>query len=55
MIAFGGEFSTGGYAPEFITDWLDARIKQGRIVVNDSGVLAMSEAAVKELLAQLDS
>ena len=55
MIAFGGEFSTGGYAPGFVTDWLDDRIHQGRIVVRDGSVLEMSEAAIKELLAQLNS
>jgi len=34
IIAFGGEFGQGGYAPGFITDWLERRMKEGRIVHN---------------------
>ncbi|WP_409370253.1 SMI1/KNR4 family protein [Lysinibacillus sp. 38-6] len=34
IIAFGGEFGQGGYAPGFITDWLERRKKEGRIVQN---------------------
>lgn len=44
MIAFGGEFSTGGYAPSFITDWLDLRIKQGVMVVDDQQIRLTDEA-----------
>lgn len=35
IIAFGGEFGQGGYAPGFITDWLKQRMKEGHIVQND--------------------
>lgn len=44
MIAFGGEFSTGGYAPGFITDWLDLRIQQGMIAVHDQQICLTDEA-----------
>jgi len=32
FIALGdGELSTGGYAPSFIEDWFDARVKGGQM------------------------
>lgn len=52
MIAFGGEFSTGGYAPGFITDWLDNRLRQGLIVEND-GTLQLTAAATDDLIDRL--
>ncbi|MDF2658118.1 MAG: glucan biosynthesis protein [Paenibacillus sp.] len=52
MIAFGGEFSTGGYAPGFITDWLDNRLQQGLIVEND-GTLQLTAAATDDLIDRL--
>ncbi|KQO17162.1 Imm51 family immunity protein [Paenibacillus sp. Leaf72] len=54
LIAFGeGEFSTGGYAPAFITDWLDDRIKLGKIIVMDR-TLAMTDEAIEQVLEQLN-
>ncbi|ASA24771.1 SMI1/KNR4 family protein [Paenibacillus donghaensis] len=53
MIAFGGEFSTGGYAPAFITDWLDQRIQAG-MIIEQHGVLRMTEQAIAELLVRVN-
>lgn len=52
MIAFGGGFSTGGYAPGFITDWLKSKIEQGDIV-NRQGALYMPEQAVATLIERI--
>ncbi len=52
MIAFGGEFGTGGYAPAFISDWLDEQVRQGR-VVERGGALAFTDEAREELLHKL--
>jgi tetratricopeptide (TPR) repeat protein len=52
MIAFGGEFSTGGYAPGFITDWLDDRIRQG-MIEESGGTLRLTDKAKEQLLKQL--
>ncbi|MNL11529.1 SMI1 / KNR4 family protein [compost metagenome] len=38
LIAFGGEFSTGGYAPAFITDWLEDRMNLNQIVDSAGGL-----------------
>ncbi|MNO20809.1 SMI1 / KNR4 family protein [compost metagenome] len=54
MIAFGGEFGTGGYAPAFISDWLDDRIREGRIVER-GGVLAFTDEAKADLLYKLQN
>ncbi|MCP3776007.1 SMI1/KNR4 family protein [Paenibacillus sp. MZ04-78.2] len=52
IIAFGGSFSTGGYAPGFISDWMDDRIRQGMIVgTNDA--LAFTDTAIEQLLEKL--
>jgi hypothetical protein len=48
-----GEFSTGGYAPDFIEEWFDERQAEGRIVAGSSGTLVFSEAYERELLQQL--
>lgn len=48
IIAFGGEFSQGGYAPSFITDWLDVRIKEGRIV-QQHGILRFTDSFAEEV------
>ncbi|MNL68784.1 hypothetical protein D3C87_1935610 [compost metagenome] len=53
MIAFGGEFSQGGYAPGWITDWLDERICEGRIA-EEQGRLSLSAEAAAELIRQLE-
>lgn len=54
MIAFGKEFGTGGYAPGFITDWLDVRIQAGAIQENGSS-LSLSEDALLALMERLRS
>lgn len=53
MIAFGGEFGQGGYAPGWITDWLDQRICEGRIL-QEHGRLRFADQAVAELIGQLE-
>ncbi|MGN7356836.1 SMI1/KNR4 family protein [Paenibacillus sp. SAF-054] len=52
MIAFGGEFGQGGYAPAFITDWLDQRIKEGRIV-QDHGMIRFTDSYAEEVMNKL--
>ena len=52
MIAFGGEFGQGGYGPSFISDWLDRRKKEGRIV-QVNGHLRFTEQSIEELVGQL--
>lgn len=52
IIAFGGEFGQGGYAPSFITDWLDTRIKEGRIV-QDDGVIRFTNLYAEEVITKL--
>lgn len=54
MIAFGGEFSTGGYAPGFISDWLDQRIKAGEVVSNGAGI-TFTEQAIGKLIDRLNA
>jgi len=54
MIAFGGAFSTGGYAPGFISDWLDQRIQDGAIITHaDTDIVQLSTAAESHLLDRL--
>jgi len=54
MIAFGGAFGTGGYAPGFISDWLDNRVNTGEIIVQaDTGALQLSVSAESRLLDNL--
>ena len=52
IIAFGGEFSQGGYAPSFITDWLAHRIKEGRIVQNH-GIIRFTDSYAEEVMNRL--
>lgn len=52
IIAFGGEFGQGGYAPAFITDWLDTRVKEGRIV-QDDGVMRFTNSYAEEVITKL--
>ena len=52
ILAFGSGFSTGGYAPGFVEDWLKNRKKAGIVFKRDGG-LWMSEAAGKALRGQL--
>jgi len=54
MIAFGGAFSTGGYAPGFISDWLDNRVSNGAIIVQaGTGILQLSASTESHLLDNL--
>ena len=44
LIAFGdGEFSTGGYAPDFVKDWMTERLVEGAIVTMPTGKLGFSD------------
>ncbi|MOA68875.1 hypothetical protein D3C78_1967240 [compost metagenome] len=52
MIAFGGDFSQGGYAPGWISEWLDLRISQGSIK-NENGVLILTEEAREDVVSRL--
>lgn len=52
IIAFGGEFGLGGYGPSFITDWLDHRINEGRIV-QDHGNIRFTDAFAEEIILKL--
>lgn len=52
IIAFGGEFGQGGYAPSFITDWLIHRIKEGRIV-QDHGIIQFTNSYAEEVITKL--
>ncbi|GGH11718.1 SMI1/KNR4 family protein [Paenibacillus segetis] len=54
MIAFGGEFGQGGYAPGWISDWLDGRIREG-LIVQDNGVLSFTDQARSEVIAWLEA
>ncbi|MFD0715762.1 Imm51 family immunity protein [Paenibacillus sp. GCM10027626] len=54
IIVFGQEFSTGGYAPAFISDWLDDRLRQGKIVEN-GGVLSFTASAAADLIDRLNA
>jgi hypothetical protein len=53
MIAFGGEFGQGGYAPGWITDWLDQRMREGRIV-QENGQLRFTDQAKAEVIRALE-
>lgn len=52
MIAFGGEFGQRGYAPGFVSQWLDERLQQGRII-ETVGILSMERDAAERLLEQV--
>ncbi len=54
MIAFGGEFGQGGYAPGWISDWLDGRIRDGLIVQNN-GAICFTGQARSEVIARLEA
>jgi hypothetical protein len=54
MIAFGdGQVTTGGYAPEFIKDWLRKRRKDRDIIATPAGKLAFSKVFLKGLTTRL--
>ncbi|MFJ5764996.1 SMI1/KNR4 family protein [Lysinibacillus sp. NPDC093210] len=52
IIAFGGEFGQGGYAPAFITDWLDYLMKEGRIV-QEHGNIRLTDSYTEEVINTL--
>jgi len=52
IIVFAKGFSTGGYAPGFVTNWLDERIAQGELT-NDDGVLSLTAEATERLISKL--
>ncbi|WP_342512340.1 SMI1/KNR4 family protein [Sporosarcina sp. FSL K6-1522] len=52
IIAFGEEFGLGGYAPSFITEWFDHRIKEGRIIQNH-GMIRFIDSYVEEVINKL--
>lgn len=53
MLALGdGGFTTGGYAPGFVEDWLKKRIARGQIV-KSRGRLSFSEAYTKTMQRKL--
>ncbi|WP_375103910.1 SMI1/KNR4 family protein [Paenibacillus sp. RS8] len=54
IIAFGGEFGQGGYAPGWISDWLDERIREG-IIVQENEVLRFTDQAHFEVIARLEA
>ena len=49
IIAFGGTFSTQGYAPSFVADWLDKR-KEQQAIIDNNGYLIMAEQTIVQLL-----
>jgi hypothetical protein len=50
LIAFGdGEFTTGGYAPGFIEDWISNRISQGKIAKNSRNSLEFRSDFIQKL------
>ncbi|MFA4133822.1 MULTISPECIES: SMI1/KNR4 family protein [unclassified Brevibacillus] len=52
MIAFGGEFGQGGYAPGWISEWLDRRKEEGRIV-QENGHIHFTDQFAAEVIQQL--
>jgi hypothetical protein len=54
IIAFGGEFGQGGYAPGWISDWLDGRIREGLIVQENEG-LRFTDQTSAEVIARLEA
>ncbi|WP_042473292.1 Imm51 family immunity protein [Bacillus ndiopicus] len=52
IIALAHGFSTGGYAPDFVADWLDECIAKGDIV-NQQGILSFTADKVARLQAQI--
>lgn len=52
IIALANGFSTGGYAPAFVSGWLEQAEENGRIA-EVNGTLSMSEAARQETIEKL--
>ena len=56
ILTFGdGQFSTGGYAPDFVKTWIEGRLSHGEIVASKAGGLMFSEAFRKRLEAAIDA
>ncbi|SFM36570.1 SMI1 / KNR4 family (SUKH-1) [Pelosinus propionicus DSM 13327] len=53
ILVFSGEFSTGGYAPSFITDWLNDRVGKG-MIIETSETIRFTETAKEQLLNRLN-
>ncbi|OWA34936.1 hypothetical protein B9G55_14435 [Saccharibacillus sp. O16] len=57
MLVFGpkGTLNTGGYAPGFVSDWLDARLNKGRILTDPAdGRLTFDPAYADEVRRRLE-
>ncbi|MGO4545105.1 SMI1/KNR4 family protein [Paenibacillus sp. 2TAB23] len=54
IIAFGGEFGQGGYAPGFVSDWLDWRMREG-LIIQENGALRFTDEARSAVMAKLTS
>ncbi|MFJ8103428.1 Imm51 family immunity protein [Lysinibacillus sp. NPDC096212] len=52
IIALAQGFSTGGYAPDFVSSWLNERIEQGEIV-SQEGKLSFTAEKLASLHAQM--
>ncbi|MEY9977287.1 Imm51 family immunity protein [Lysinibacillus sp. RC79] len=52
IIALAQGFSTGGYAPDFVSSWLNERIEQGEIV-SQEGILSFTADKLASLHAQM--
>ncbi len=54
ILVFSGEFSTGGYAPDFVSDWLRDRVDQG-MIIETGGTIRFTEMAEAQLLNRLNA
>jgi hypothetical protein len=55
LIVFGdGQFSTGGYAPDFVSEWLSKRLKMGAIV-RHNGSLVFTEEFRRKVLKEAEA
>ncbi|MFC3799497.1 Imm51 family immunity protein [Cohnella sp. GCM10012308] len=52
MLVFGEGFSTNGYAPDFVSDWLEDRIRKG-MIEPDNGGLRFTDEAAAQVIAEL--
>jgi hypothetical protein len=53
MACADSEFTTGGYAPDFVKDWLSKRRADGDIIATPAGKLAFSNAFLNALTTRL--
>ncbi len=54
IIVFGNEFGLGGYAPSFITDWLNQRLNEG-LIVQEHGIIRFSNMLAEEVINKLNA